>query len=88
MGTWLPWLSMPNDRLLLSSSHVSHCKTIEFGSRPTGGQVVAGSNLVSPTREISLELRKCWWLKKPHRPRPQAVSNTQTAAADISTAVP
>jgi hypothetical protein len=47
----------------------------------------AGSNPVSPTKEIWIELRKCCWLNEPHRPRRQAVSNTQTAAADISTAV-
>jgi hypothetical protein len=35
----------------------SHCAPVENTPYPTGGQVVAGSNPVSPTREVGFELQ-------------------------------
>jgi hypothetical protein len=35
----------------------SHCAPAENTSYPTGGQVVAGSNPVSPTHEVGSDLR-------------------------------
>jgi hypothetical protein len=34
----------------------SHCETTKFSPCPTVGQVVAGSNPVSPTREVGSDL--------------------------------
>jgi hypothetical protein len=35
----------------------SHCETTKFSLCPTGGQVVAGSNPVSPTRGVGFDLQ-------------------------------
>ena len=46
----------------------SHCETTKFGFCPTGGQVVAGSNPVSPTQLRSHFRTKLWSLIGPRTP--------------------
>ena len=47
---------MARDRLCWSELFEIHCSATQFTRYPTGGQVVAGSNPVSPTKEHAVQL--------------------------------